>query len=91
MITRTKTLIAAAAFAAIATSAFAQSNPEDLAYFYAGPGKLITMPMAKMQKHMDSMMKNASKVPANTVFFMNNGQLHSASGMLDPSGNFYIP
>jgi hypothetical protein len=25
------------------------------------------------------------------VFFMNNGQLYSASGMLDPTGNFYIP
>ena len=36
-------------------------------------------------------MKNATKVPNNTVFFMNNGQFHSTSGMLDPTGNFYLP
>jgi hypothetical protein len=31
------------------------------------------------------------KVPANTVFFMEKGQLYSTSGMLDPTGNFYLP
>ncbi len=94
MTTRTKTLIAAAAFAAIATSAFSQVpwefNP-GMAYMYAGPGKMMAMAMASTPKNHESMMKNATKVPNNTVFFMDNGQLYSTSGTLDPTGNFYRP
>ena len=75
MTTRTKTLIAAAAFAAIATSAFSQVpwefNP-GMAYMYAGPGKMMAMAMASTPKNHESMMKNATKVPNNTVFFMDN-------------------
>jgi len=94
MITRTKTLIAAAAFAAIATSAFSQVpwefNP-GMAYMYVAPGKMSAMAMASAPKNHEAMMKNATKVPNNTVFFMDNGQLYSASGTLDPTGNFYRP
>jgi hypothetical protein len=94
MITRAKTLIAAAAFAAVATSAFAQVpwefNP-GMAYIYAGPGKMMAMAMASTPKNHALMMKNATKVPNNTVFFMDNGQLYSTSGTLDPTGNFYRP
>jgi hypothetical protein len=94
MITRTKTLIAAAAFAALATSAFAQVpwefNP-GMAYMYSGPGKMSAMAMAASPKNHDTMMKKATKVPANTMFFMDNGQLYSVSGTLDPTGNFYRP
>ena len=94
MMTRTKTLIAAAAFAAIATSAFSQVpwgfNP-GMAYMYAGPGKASAMAMAAGPRNHDAMMKNATKVPHNTVFFMDNGQLYSTSGTLDPTGNFYRP
>ena len=43
------------------------------------------------EKNHEAMMKNATKVPNNTVFFMDNGQLYSTSGMLDPTGNFYLP
>jgi hypothetical protein len=89
-----KTLIAAGAFAAIATTAFSQVpwefNP-GMAYMYSGPGKMSAMAMATTPKNHDAMMKNARKVPANTVFFMDKGQLYSASGMLDPTGNFYLP
>jgi Spy/CpxP family protein refolding chaperone len=89
-----KTLIAAAALAAIATSAFSQVpwefNP-GMAYMYAGPGKMSAMAMASSLKNHDAMMKNAQKVPNNTVFFMDKGQLYSTSGMLDPTGNFYLP
>ena len=89
-----KTLIAAAALAAIATSAFSQVpwefNP-GMAYMYAGPGKMSAMVMASSPKNHDAMMKNAQKVPNNTVFFMDKGQLYSTSGMLDPTGNFYLP
>jgi len=94
MTTLTKTVIAAAAFAAIATSAFSQVvwefNP-GMAYMYAGPGKMTAMVMASGNKNHEAMMKNATKVPNNTVFFMDAGQLYSTSGTLDPTGNFYRP
>ena len=94
MTSLTKTMIAAAAFAAIATSALAKAAWEfksGMAYMYAGPGKMSAMAMAATPKNHDTMMKNARKVPSNTVFFMDKGQLYSASGMLDPTGNFYLP
>jgi hypothetical protein len=94
MTTLTKTVIAAAAFAAIATAAFSQVawefNP-GMAYMYAGPGKMTAMVMASGNKNHEAMMKNATKVPNNTVFFMDAGQLYSTSGTLDPTGNFYRP
>jgi hypothetical protein len=90
----TRTLIAAAAFAAIATTAFSQVawefNP-GTAYMYAGPGKMNAMAMAKGEKNHDAMMKSATRVQANTVFFMHNNELYSVSGTLDPTGNFYRP
>ena len=90
-----KTLIAAAAFAAVATTtAFSQAAwdfKSGMAYMYGGPGKMSAMAMAATPKNHDAMMKNAKKGPDNTVFFMDNGQLYSASGMLDSTGNFYIP
>jgi hypothetical protein len=89
-----KTLITAAAFATIATAAFSQVvwefNP-GMAYMYAGPGKMNAMAMAAGEKNHDAMMKHATKVPANTTFFMHNNELYSVSGMLDPTGNFYRP
>jgi hypothetical protein len=94
MIKLSKTVIAAAAFAAIATSAFSQVawefNP-GMAYMYAGPGKMSAMAMAAGEKNHETMMKHATKLPNNTMFFMDNGQLYSASGTLDPTGNFYRP
>ena len=86
-------LIAAAAFAAIATTAYSQAPMEfksGMAHVYSG-GRMSAMTMAPGEKNHEAMMKHATKVPNNTVFFMNNGQLYSASGMLDPTGNFYIP
>jgi hypothetical protein len=95
MKTVSKTLIAAAAFAAVATTtAFSQAAwdfKSGMGYMYGGPGKMSAMAMAATPKNHDAMMKNAKKVPDNTVFFMDKGQLYSASGMLDPTGNFYIP
>jgi hypothetical protein len=88
-----KTLIAAAALAAVATTAYSQAAMEfksGMAHVYTG-GKMSAMAMAPGEKNHEAMMKHATKVPNNTVFFMNNGQLYSASGMLDPTGNFYIP
>jgi hypothetical protein len=94
MTTLSRTMIAAAAFAAIATSAFSQIawefNP-GMAYMYAGPGKMSAMAMASGEKNHEAMMRQATRVPNNTVFFMDNGQLYSVSGTLDPTGNFYLP
>ena len=94
MKTISRTLIAAAAFTAIATTAFSQVpwefNP-GMAYMYAGPGKMSTMAMASGERNHDAMMKHAAKVPSNTVFFMHNNELYSVSGTLDPTGNFYRP
>jgi hypothetical protein len=89
-----KTVVAAAALAAMATSAFSQVpwefNP-GMAYMYSGPGKMTAMAMASTSKNHEAMMKDAKKVPENTVFFMDGGQLFSVSGTLDPTGNFYRP
>jgi hypothetical protein len=87
MTTLSKTLIAAAALAAMATSALAQVpwefNP-GMAYMYGGSGKMASMAMASGTKNHDAMMKRARKVPANTVFFMEGGQMLMVSGTLDP-------
>jgi hypothetical protein len=94
MTTLSKTLIAAAALAAMATSAFSQVpwefNP-GMAYMYSGPGKMTTMAMAAGAKSHEAMMKRAKKVPANTILFMEGGQMYMVSGTLDPTGNFYRP
>ena len=87
-----KTLIAAAVLAAPAF-AFAQGGLDlapGMAYVYSS-GKTSTMSVAAGDGNHRAMMRNAKKVPNNTVFFMSNGQLYSASGMLDPTGNFYLP
>ena len=92
MTTLSKTLIAAAALAAMSTAAFSQYNWEfspGMVYMYGGPGKMSAKGMAAGTKNHDEMMKQATKVPANTMFFMQNNELYSVSGTLDPSGNFY--
>jgi hypothetical protein len=95
MTTLSKFLIATT-IAVAATSVFA--NPTKtwkfepgMAYMYAGPGKMSAMKMADSDKNHKAMMEHATKVSDNTIFFMKNGTLYSASGMLDPTGNFYIP
>jgi hypothetical protein len=88
-----KTLVVTAAFAVIATSAFSQASWDfkaGMAYVYGGPGKMSAMAMAPAERNHDAMMKNAKKVPDNTVFFMDKGTLYSTSGRLDPTGNFYV-
>ena len=88
-----KTLIAAAALAAMATSAFSQplEFTPGMAYTFSSPGKMTAMAMASGARNHDAMMKDAKKVPGGTVFFMDNGQMYMVSGTLDPTGNFYRP
>ncbi len=86
-------LIAATGFAVIATSAFSEAAwdfKSGMAYMYGGPGKMSAMAMAPAEKNHDAMMKNARKVPDNTVFFMSNGSLYYTPGRLDPTSNFYV-
>ena len=52
---------------------------------------MMQMAMASGPKNHDAMMKDAKKVPNNTVFFMSGGQMYMVSGTLDPTGNFYHP
>nr|WP_249153034.1 hypothetical protein [Bradyrhizobium diazoefficiens] len=88
-----KALIFTAAFAVIGTAAFSEAAWDlkaGTAYVYGGPGKMSAMAMASAEKSHEAMIKNARKVPDNTVFFMNNGSLYSTSGRLDPTGNFYV-
>ncbi|WP_315719093.1 MULTISPECIES: hypothetical protein [unclassified Bradyrhizobium] len=88
-----RTFIAAAVVAVSATAAMAQGGFDlmpGMAYVYSA-GKTSTMAMAAGDANHRAMMRHATKVPNNTVFFMSNGQLYSTSGTLDPTGNFYRP
>jgi hypothetical protein len=71
MNTLSKALVAAAAFAAIATSAFSQVpwefNP-GMAYMYAGPGKMSAMAMAAGEKNHEAMMKHATRCRTTPCF-----------------------
>lgn len=90
MTSLSKTLIAAAALAAMATSAFSLEPWEfksGTAYMYGGPGKMTAVTMANGAMGHDAMM-NATKVQDNTVFFMQGNQLYMAYGILDAAGNF---
>src|SRR5712672_986460 len=71
MTTLSRSFVAVAALAAMATSAFSQVpwefNP-GMAYMYSGPGKMTAMAMASGARNHEAMMKEARKVPGNTVF-----------------------
>jgi len=91
--TLTRTLIAAAAFTTVATSAFSQAAWDfhrGMAYIYGGPGKMAAMAMASGEKNHEAMMKHATKVPNQTIFFMDNGQMYYVPGRIDPTGNFFV-
>ena len=94
MTTLSKTFIAGDSFVVIATSAFSKGPMEfklGMAYVYAEPGKMSAMAMVPGERNQEAMMKHATKMPNHTVIFMDNGQLFSTSGTLDPTGNFYRP
>ena len=94
MTTLSKTLIAAAALAAMATTAFSQVplgvQPRH--------GLHVWRPRQDDRRwpwHPDpedqlnaKLTKNATKVPSNTVFFMNGGELHSCLGYARPDRQF---
>jgi hypothetical protein len=85
-ITMTKlkmTLLAAAAFTAVAGSAYALDSGDwmrdpDVAYVYTKDGKTMSVHMTNPNHAM--MMRGAHKVPRNTMFFMVDGELYMRSG-----------
>src|SRR4030081_3563268 len=79
MTTLSKTLIAAAALAAMATSAFSQVPWEfkpGMAYMYSGPGKMTAMAMASGAKSHETKMERTRKRTGIAVFFMEGGQMY---------------
>ncbi|CCD98092.1 hypothetical protein [Bradyrhizobium sp. STM 3809] len=60
-----------------------------MAMVYSG-GQTGMMAVAAGETNHKAMMRRATKVPNDTVFFMSDGQLYMAHGRLDPTGNFYI-
>jgi hypothetical protein len=97
MMTRfsTKSLLMAAAFSALATSAFAQAaaptpwelKPE-MGYGYGKDGKTFSYKMGTNNAGL--LLKGAKKVPKDTLFFIGqNGQLYMRTGpFLEGDGKF---
>ncbi|MCA6099577.1 hypothetical protein [Bradyrhizobium australafricanum] len=89
----TKTFIATAAFAALATCAFAQEAAPwelkpDMGYAYDKDGKTWSYKMGT--NNAGTLLKGAKKVPKGTLFFIGqNGQLYMRSGpYLEGDGKF---
>jgi hypothetical protein len=85
-----KTIIATTAFAIISSQALSQACWEfksGMAYMYHGPGNMTAAEIG--DSHRSKIMKYATKVPKKTVFFMDGGELYSASGMPDPLGEIH--
>jgi hypothetical protein len=97
MMTRvsTKTFLAVAAFAAMATAASAQAAgptpwelKPDMGYAYDKEGKTFSYPMGT--KNAGQLLKGAKRVPKGTLFFIgHNGQLYMRTGpYLEGDGKF---
>ena len=91
----TKSILVAAALAAVATSAFAQAaSPtpwdlkSDMGYAYGKDGKTLSYKMGT--NNAGTLLKGAKKVPKGTLFFVGtNGQLYMRSGpYLEGDGSF---
>ena len=91
----TKTILAAVALIALATSAGAQSTKPtpwvlspDMAYGYDKDGKTNSYKMGT--SNAKELLKGAKKVPKGTLFFIGeNGQLYMRSGpYLEGDGKF---
>jgi hypothetical protein len=91
----TKSFLAAAALAALTTSAFAQSTAPtpwelkpDMGYGYEKDGKMLAYKMGTSNAGL--LLKGAKKVPKGTLFFIGqNGQLYMRTGpYLEGDGKF---
>jgi len=89
----TKTILIAAAMAALTTSGFAQSPTPwelkpDMGYGYDKDGKTFAYKMGT--NNAGALLKGAKKVPKGTLFFIGqNGQLYMRTGpYLEGDGKF---
>jgi hypothetical protein len=91
----TKSFLAAAALAALTTSAFAQTAAPtpwelkpDMGYGYGKDGKMLAYTMGTNNAGL--LLKGAKKVPKGTLFFIGqNGQLYMRTGpYLEGDGKF---
>jgi hypothetical protein len=91
----TKSFLAAAALAALTTSAFAQTAAPtpwelkpDMGYGYGKDGKMLAYKMGTNNAGL--LLKGAKKVPKGTLFFIGqNGQLYMRTGpYLEGDGKF---
>ncbi len=91
----TKTLLMAAALAALTTSAFAEAAKPapwvlapDMGYGYGKDGKTFSYKMGTNNAGL--LLKGAKKVPKGTLFFIGqNGQLYMRTGpFLEGDGKF---
>ena len=92
---RTKTLLMAAAFSALATAALAQAAAQtpwvlrpDMGYGYGKDGKTFSYKMGTNNAGL--LLKGARKVPKGTLFFIGqNGPLYMRTGpFLEGDGKF---
>ncbi|MBR0696661.1 hypothetical protein [Bradyrhizobium lablabi] len=88
-----RTVLTAAAFAALTTSAFAQAATpwelkSDMGYAYDKEGKTFSYKMGT--NNAGTLLKGAKKVPKGTLFFIGqNGQLYMRTGpYLEGDGKF---
>ena len=86
-----KTTMAVAVFAVMSSQALSEACwdfKSDMAYMYRGPGNMAAAAIG--DNHRNAFMKYAAKVPKNTVFFMKDGELYSASGMPDSLNQLHM-
>jgi hypothetical protein len=91
MVLLSKTTVAAALFSIISSQALSQACwdfKSDMAYMYRGPGNMTAGAIG--ENHRTAFMKYAAKVPKNTVFFMKDGELYTASGMPDSLNELHM-
>src|SRR5690242_12375503 len=85
-----KSIIVTTVFAVFSSQAFSQASWDfkaGTAYIYGRPGHMSAATFGESGRSL--LMKHATKVPKNTMFFMNNGELYSASGM-DPLSDIHL-
>ncbi|WP_426612815.1 hypothetical protein [Bradyrhizobium sp. McL0616] len=87
----TKLIIATTSLAFISSQALSQACWDfkaGMGYMYRGPGHMTAATFGDTGRSL--LMKHATKVSKNTMFFMENGELYSASGMPDPLSDIHL-
>ena len=83
--------MATVVFAVVSGQALSQACwdfKSDMAFMYRGPGNMTAGAFG--EGHRNAVMKYAAKVPKNTIIFMKDGELYSASGMPDSLNELHM-